>query len=236
MMVHCRQLCRSYSSGALHVPAVRDLNLEIRDGEFVAITGPSGSGKSTLLNLIGSLDSPDSGEIVVAGLALHQASEAEKTEFRRREIGIVFQFFNLMPTMTVRENVMLPLALRGDDLKAGHQRAGELLGLVGLGERQTYFPHQLSGGEMQRVAFARALIHAPRLVIADEPTGNLDSANRDRIIDVLRDIHGQGLATLVVVTHEEEVAAAASRRVEMRDGWLVEHGSDPMEISMSSGA
>jgi putative ABC transport system ATP-binding protein len=221
-MVHCRQLCRSYASGSLHVPAVREIDLDIADGEFVAITGPSGSGKSTLLNLIGSLDAPDSGEIEVAGLALHRAGEAEKTAFRRQVIGIVFQFFNLMPTMTVRENVTLPLALRGDDLKAGRLRAGELLGLVGLGERQHHFPHQLSGGEMQRVAFARALIHEPRLVIADEPTGNLDSANRDRIIEVLRDIHRQGLATLVVVTHEEEVAAAASRRVEMRDGRLVE--------------
>lgn len=219
-MIHCRKLSRSYASGELHVPAVREVDLDVGTGEFVAITGPSGSGKSTLLNLIGSLDAPDSGEIEVAGLALHRASETQKTEFRRRAIGIVFQFFNLMPTMTVRENVLLPLALRGDDLRAGQKRAGELLTLVGLSGRQEHFPHQLSGGEMQRVAFARALIHEPRLVIADEPTGNLDSANRDRVIEVLQNIHRQGLATLVVVTHEEEVATAASRRVEMRDGRL----------------
>ena len=217
-MIHCHQLTRVYTSGDLSVPAVREVDLDIATGEFVAITGPSGSGKSTLLNLIGSLDAPDSGEIVVAGLALHSATEAEKTEFRRRDIGIVFQFFNLMPTMTVRENVLLPLSLRGDDLRAGRERAAELLTLVGLEARQEHFPHQLSGGEMQRVAFARALIHSPRLVIADEPTGNLDSQNRDRIIEVLREIHAKGLATLVVVTHEEEVAMAASRRVEMSDG------------------
>jgi len=219
-MIRCHQLTRVYTSGDLSVPAVREVDLEIATGEFVAITGPSGSGKSTLLNLIGSLDTPDSGEIVVAGLPLHRATEAEKTEFRRRDIGIVFQFFNLMPTMTVLENVLLPLSLRGDDLRAGRMRAADLLALVGLETRQTHFPHQLSGGEMQRVAFARALIHSPRLVIADEPTGNLDSQNRDRILEVLREIHGKGLATLVVVTHEEEVAASASRRVEMADGRL----------------
>jgi putative ABC transport system ATP-binding protein len=220
-MIHCRDLCRSYSSGDLFVPAVRDINLRIEAHEFVAITGPSGSGKSTLLNLIGSLDAPEAGEITVAGLALHRATETEKTEFRRRDIGIVFQFFNLMPTMTVRENVLLPLALRGDDLRAGRDRARELLTLVGLEARLEHFPHQLSGGEMQRVAFARALIHAPGLVIADEPTGNLDSENRDRVIQVLRRIHEEKRATLVVVTHEEEVAQAASRRVEMRDGRIV---------------
>lgn len=203
------------------MPAVREVDLHIDDGEFVAITGPSGSGKSTLLNLIGSLDAPDSGAIVVAGLALHVASETEKTEFRRRDIGIVFQFFNLMPTMTVRENVVLPLALRGDALRSGRGRAEELLQLVGLESRAAHYPHQLSGGEMQRVALARALIHAPRLIIADEPTGNLDSVNRDLVIEVLRDIHRRGLATLVVVTHEEEMAEAASRRLEMRDGRVV---------------
>jgi len=220
-MIHCHQLSRSYTSGELHVPAVREVDLHIDDGEFVAITGPSGSGKSTLLNLIGSLDAPDSGAIVVAGLALQVASETEKTEFRRRDIGIVFQFFNLMPTMTVRENVVLPLALRGDALRSGRGRAEELLQLVGLESRAAHYPHQLSGGEMQRVALARALIHAPRLIIADEPTGNLDSVNRDLVIEVLRDIHRRGLATLVVVTHEEEMAEAASRRLEMRDGRVV---------------
>jgi ABC-type lipoprotein export system ATPase subunit len=220
-MIHCRDLCRSYSSGELFVPAVRDINLGIEPSEFVAITGPSGSGKSTLLNLIGSLDAPDSGEITVAGLALHRATETEKTDFRRRAIGIVFQFFNLMPAMTVRENVLLPLALRGDDPRPGRERARELLALVGLEARLEHFPHQLSGGEMQRVAFARALIHAPSLLIADEPTGNLDSENRDRIIEILGRIHAEQRATLVVVTHEEEVAAAASRRVEMRDGRVV---------------
>ncbi len=220
-MIHCRNLSRTYATGDQAVPAVRGIDLDIADGEFVAVTGASGSGKSTLLHLIGSLDTPDSGEIVVNGLDLHRASEAEKTRFRRHDIGIVFQFFNLMPTMTVRENVVMPLLLRGDDPRPGRERADELLELVGLAERRDHYPHQLSGGEMQRVAFARALVHRPGLVIADEPTGNLDSRNRDRIIETLRLIHGRGFATLVVVTHEEEVARAASRRIEMADGRII---------------
>jgi putative ABC transport system ATP-binding protein len=223
-MIRCRRLTRTYASEGQPVPAVRGVDLDVAAGEFLAITGASGSGKSTLLNLIGSLDAPDSGEIEVAGLALHRATEAEKTRFRRRDLGIVFQSFNLMPTMTVEENIRLPWLLRGDDPKSRElaERVGELLGLVGLQERRRHYPHQLSGGEMQRVAFARALVHRPALVIADEPTGNLDSRNRDRIIETLGAIHRDGLATLVVVTHEEAVAAAASRRIMMADGQIVE--------------
>jgi len=223
-MIRCRHLTRIYASEGPPVPAVRDVDLDVAAGEFLAVTGASGSGKSTLLNLIGSLDTPDSGEIVVAGLALHRATETEKTRFRRRDLGIVFQSFNLMPTMTVEENIRLPWVLRGDDPKSRElaERVGELLDLVGLQERRRHYPHQLSGGEMQRVAFARALVHRPALVIADEPTGNLDSRNRDRIIETLGAIHRDGWATLVVVTHEEAVAAAASRRITMADGGIVE--------------
>ncbi|MFT5465585.1 MAG: ABC-type lipoprotein export system ATPase subunit [Verrucomicrobiales bacterium] len=216
-MITCRQLSRSF--GPVH--AVRGVDLDIESGEFIAITGASGSGKSTLLHLIASLDAPDAGEMHVDGLALHSASDTEKTKFRRESVGIVFQFFNLMPTMTVTENVMLPLVLRGDGGRAARERAEQLLGLVGLSERATHFSHQLSGGEMQRVAIARALSHEPRLLIADEPTGNLDSQNRDRVLKILGRIHDEKLATMVVVTHEEEVAGSASRRIEMRDGEII---------------
>lgn len=216
-MITCRQLSRSF--GPVH--AVREVDLEIAGGEFLAITGASGSGKSTLLHLIGSLDTPDSGEIHVNGLALHSASDAEKTKFRREDIGIVFQFFNLMPTMTVAENVALPLILAGGRRGPASERAQQLLDMVGLSERASHFSHQLSGGEMQRVAIARALAHRPKLVIADEPTGNLDSKNRDMVLEILSQIHGEKLATLVVVTHEEAVAEAASRRIEMQDGRIV---------------
>ena len=200
---------------------MRGVDLEVDAGEFLAITGASGSGKSTLLHLIGSLDTPDEGELHVDGLALHSASDPEKTTFRRESIGVVFQFFNLMPTMTVLENVMLPLVLRGDGGKAARERAQQLLELVGLSERTSHFSHQLSGGEMQRVAIARALSHKPRLVIADEPTGNLDSKNRDRVLEILSQIHDEKMATMVIVTHEEEVAEAASRRIEMQDGRIL---------------
>ncbi len=200
---------------------MRELDLEVAAGEFLAITGASGSGKSTLLHLIGSLDAPDSGELEVAGLSLHAASEAEKTEFRRRDVGIVFQFFNLMPTLSVAENVAMPLLLRGGNRAESAGRATELLELVGLANRRDHLAHQLSGGEMQRVAIARALAPEPKLIIADEPTGNLDSKNRGRVLEILGRIHAEDLATLAVVTHEEAVAEAASRQVEMCDGKLV---------------
>ncbi|MEM7011004.1 MAG: ABC transporter ATP-binding protein [Verrucomicrobiota bacterium] len=197
---------------------MREVDLDVADGEFLAITGASGSGKSSLLHLIGSLDTPDGGELTVANLELHTASDAEKTKFRREDIGVVFQFFNLMPTMNVVENIMLPLTLRGDSRSEGRERALRLLELVGLTQRAGHFSHQLSGGEMQRVAIARSLAHEPKLIIADEPTGNLDSKNRDRVLEILSKIYEEQLATLVVVTHEEEVAEAASSRIEMQDG------------------
>lgn len=216
MMIQCRKISRSF--GPVH--AVREVDLDVATGEFLAITGASGSGKSSLLHLIGSLDTPDSGELTVANLDLHAASDAEKTKFRRKDIGVVFQFFNLMPTMNVVENIMLPLTLRGDNRSEGKRRALQLLELVGLSQRASHFSHQLSGGEMQRVAIARALAHEPKLIIADEPTGNLDSKNRDRVLEILSKIHDDQLATMVVVTHEEEVAEAASRRIEMQDGQI----------------
>ncbi len=220
-MIRCCQLSRSFGSAERPVAAVNRVDLEIEQGEFLAITGASGSGKSTLIHLIGSLDEPDSGEIYIGDLALHRANERQKTEYRRRDVGIVFQFFNLMPTMTVEENVVMPLLLRGDRRSGARERATTLLELVGLTARSGHLSNQLSGGEMQRVAIARALAHEPKLIIADEPTGNLDSQNRDRVLQILKTIHSEGLATLIVVTHEDEVARQASRRIEMRDGQIV---------------
>ncbi|MEO0445587.1 MAG: ABC transporter ATP-binding protein [Verrucomicrobiota bacterium] len=225
MMVTCNRVSRTYGTSDRPVHAVQDVTLSISDGEFLAITGPSGSGKSTLLHLIGSLDTLSSGHLEVAGLPLESASEAEKTQYRREMLGIIFQFFNLLPTLTVEENVMLPLTLQGSRRTPARNRALELLHLVGLEQRGTHFSGELSGGEMQRVAIARALAHEPKLVIADEPTGNLDSRNRDRILDILRKIHEDQLTTLIVVTHEEEVAQAGSRRVHMADGKLVQDSS-----------
>jgi len=222
-MIHLTHLTRTFASGSGEVRALDDVSLDIADGEFVTVTGPSGCGKSTLLNLLGGLDRPTSGEIVVDGLPLHAAGERELTAYRRRTLGIVFQFFNLLPAMTVRENVELPLLLRGDSSRKAAPRVAEMLDLVGLGGRAGHFPHQLSGGEMQRTAIARALAGGPRLLLADEPTGNLDSANADRVCETLTKIASQKIAVLVIVTHSEPVAALAPDRIHMLDGKIVQH-------------
>ena len=201
--------------------ALDDVSLEIARREFVAISGPSGCGKSTLIHLLAGLDRPTSGEIFVDGLALHSADDAALTQFRRRQVGLVFQFFNLLPTMNVLENVSLPLLLQGVAFGESEKRAKELVGLVGLKERAEHFVHQLSGGEQQRTAIARALVHRPSLLIADEPTGNLDSQSASSVMRLLEKIGREGVTTLIVVTHSDEVARAASRRVEMRDGKIV---------------
>jgi len=217
-MIRLDRVTRAYPGGFV---ALRDVSLEIAAHECVAITGPSGCGKSTLMHLIGGLDTPTSGEVRVNGLALHQAGDAELTEYRRRSLGIVFQFFNLLPTMTVLENVSLPLLLAGQRLKPARQAAGAWLDRVGLGGRLAHFPHQLSGGEMQRTAIARALVHQPAVLLADEPTGNLDSANAAQVMETLQKIASQRICTMVIVTHSEEVARIPDRRVVMRDGIIL---------------
>lgn len=200
--------------------ALRDINLEIPPRTFAAVTGPSGCGKSTLLNLLGGLDQPSSGEILVDGLRLDGADDAALTAYRRDRLGIVFQFFNLLPSMTAVENVELPLLLRGDRAPAARARAMEMLDLAGLTARAGAFPHQMSGGEMQRAAVARALVHRPSLVLADEPTGNLDSDNAARVLALFQKIASQGLATLIIVTHSPEAAGYATRQIPMMDGRL----------------
>lgn len=217
-MIRAVDLTRTYRSGEREVLALDRVSLEIADGEFVAITGPSGCGKSTLLHLLGGLDRPSSGELHVNGVALHRADDAGLTTYRRSEAGIIFQFFNLMPTMTVVENVALPLLLAGEAWVAARDRATALVEQVGLAMRASHFPHQLSGGEQQRSAIARALVQRPKLLLADEPTGNLDSASAASVLDLLQLIASDRAATLIVVTHSSEVAQIASRRIAMHDG------------------
>ncbi|MFZ4681857.1 MAG: ABC transporter ATP-binding protein, partial [Terrimicrobiaceae bacterium] len=200
-MIRLHNVTRLYSRGETAIRALDGVSLEIPHGEFAAVTGPSGCGKSTLLNILGGLDQPDSGEIWIGDLPLHQARDAALTRYRRHDLGIVFQFFNLLPAMTVEENVELPLLLRGDPPKQTRPRVAETLELVGLTARRHHFPHQLSGGEMQRTAIARALAGRPKLLLADEPTGNLDSGNAARVIETLLKIASQKIATLVIVTH-----------------------------------
>jgi ABC-type lipoprotein export system ATPase subunit len=220
-MISLQDVNRYYEAGERSVHALDHVSLEIARHEFVAVVGPSGCGKSTLMHLIAGLDRPTAGEISVDGLSLTTADDAALTQFRRRQLGLVFQFFNLLPTMNVRENVSLPLLLQGVPIAGATARADELLRLVGLTNRATHFVHQLSGGEQQRTAIARALVHRPSLLIADEPTGNLDTVSATRVLALLRQIADEQLATLILVTHSAEVAAAASRLIEMRDGRIV---------------
>ena len=220
-MVRLERVTRIYTKSAAPVRALDEVSLELADGDFVAVTGPSGCGKSTLLNLLGGLDRPDSGEIWIGRLPLHRARESQLTRYRRHDLGIVFQFFNLLPGMTLAENVELPLLLRGDSARKARPRVAAMLELVGLTHRRRHFPHQLSGGEMQRAAIARALAGTPKLLRADEPTGNLDSANAAGVTDTLLRVASEKMVTLVVVTHSEELAARAGRHVRMRDGRIV---------------
>jgi putative ABC transport system ATP-binding protein len=220
-LISLSNISRHYKSGERAVHAVDGVSLEIARNEFVAVSGPSGCGKSTLIHLLAGLEQPTAGEIVIDGLALHSVGDAALTEYRRRRLGLVFQFFNLLPTMNVRENVGFPLLLQGVPADESEKRAAELIELVGLTDRSTHFTHQLSGGEQQRTAIARALVHRPALLIADEPTGNLDSHSASIVMRLLAKIAAERMTTLIVVTHSDEVARIASRRVEMRDGRVV---------------
>lgn len=220
--VRTRALVRRVSEGGVDREILRGVDLELARGEFAALLGRSGSGKSTLLNLIGGLDAPDGGEIWIDGERVDDLDETARTILRRRRIGFVFQAFNLVPTLTVLENVLLPLELDGRADAAARERAGSLLEEVGLGDRADSFPDRLSGGEQQRVAVARALAGEPALVLADEPTGNLDHETGDAVLDLLERLVRERGVTLLVVTHSTDAAARADRTLSMDDGQLVD--------------
>ena len=217
-MIELKNVTRRYQQGENTVLALDDVSLRIEPEEFVAVTGESGSGKSTFLHLIGGLDKPDAGEVLVNGLALQTASDKELTAYRAHDLGIVFQFFNLLPTLNVLENVSVPLEFQGVKLREASARAREMLRLVGMEKREHHFVHQLSGGEMQRTAIARALVHRPKVLLADEPTGNLDATNAEKVLEIFQRIVDERLTTLVVVTHSVEVADRAERRIHLRGG------------------
>jgi putative ABC transport system ATP-binding protein len=212
-----RELTKNYELGAETVHALRGVDMQIDRNEFVAIMGPSGSGKSTLLNLIGCLDTPTSGQYWLGGEEVSKLDDNELARIRNRQIGFVFQTFNLLPRTTALHNVELPLIYAGLPAKLRHERAKGALDAVGLGDRMAHHPNELSGGERQRVAMARALVNQPSLILADEPTGNLDSATSKEIMDILVSLHDRG-ETIVLVTHERDIAAYSDRLITLRDG------------------
>ncbi len=219
VIIRTEGLRKDYVLGAETVHAVRGVDLEIRRGEFVAIMGPSGSGKSTFMNMIGCLDTPTDGSYWLNGQLVSRLSEDELARVRNREIGFVFQTFNLLPRATARHNVELPLIYAGMNAKERRRRAEEKLALVGLRDRMDHRPPEMSGGQRQRVAVARALVNEPALLLADEPTGNLDSMTSTEIMTQLSDLNKDG-QTIVLVTHEHDIAAYAKRQVHLRDGQI----------------
>ena len=222
-VVELRGLCKRYHEGDRERVVFDRLDFALERGQVVALLGRSGSGKSTLLNLVAGIDPPDAGEVLVEGQPLGPMTEQARTLFRRRHVGFIFQFYNLVPTLTVIENVLLPLELQGRRGGAAEALALALLAEVGLAERAASFPDRLSGGEQQRVAIARALIHDPELVLADEPTGNLDEETGARVLQLLDHLTRQRGKTLLVVTHSTEVAALADRVYTLHEGRLQPH-------------
>jgi len=220
--VELSRLLKIYREGERERVVLRDVDLGVARGEIVVLLGRSGSGKSTLLNLVSGIDRPTSGIVRVEGVDVAALSETERTLFRRRRIGFIFQFFNLIPTLTVEENLLLPLELNGVTGAEARARALHLLGAVDLADRGASFPDRLSGGEQQRVAVARALVHDPSLVLADEPTGNLDAESARQVLGLLAALAREAGKTVVAVSHSEEVAALADRVLTLADGWLCE--------------
>ena len=230
-IIRTEQLARSYRMGSEVINALQSVTLNVTRNEYVALMGPSGSGKSTLMNLLGCLDSPSSGTYELNGQRVDRMSDAELAQVRNKEIGFVFQTFNLMPRLSALENVALPLVYAGQSRAKRLARAAEVLDAVGLSERMDHKPNELSGGQRQRVAVARALVNDPAMILADEPTGNLDTKTSIEIMTLFNDIHQRG-NTVVVVTHEPDIAEYAHRVVRMRDG-LIE--SDERQVPRPVG-
>jgi putative ABC transport system ATP-binding protein len=226
LVIQIRDLTRSYAMGAETVHALRGVSLEIRRNEYVAIMGPSGSGKSTLMNLIGCLDTPTTGEYWLNGQEVSRMQDDALARVRNREIGFVFQTFNLLPRASALQNVELPLVYGGVGARERRRRAESALHRVGLGERMGHRPNELSGGQRQRVAIARALVNEPAILLADEPTGNLDSTTSEEIMRVFESLHAQG-QTVIMVTHEADIAAHAARVVVLRDGRVASDAPTP---------
>lgn len=230
ILINLDHVTKSFQEAGQARLVLRDINAQIQQGEVIALLGRSGSGKSTLLNILSGIDAPSSGRITINDIELGQLNEHQRTLFRRQHIGFVFQFFNLIPTLSVEENVLLPLELAGRLTAAQRERAYELLRRVHLFDRRHVYPDKLSGGEQQRIAIARALAHDPLLILADEPTGNLDATTGQEVLNLLDEMSRQAGKTLLMVTHSLEVARRADRVLSMVDGQLVEHSLAEVEL------
>lgn len=214
-----KDLCKIYGKGDMEVRALDHINVSIQKGEFVAIIGASGSGKSTLLHMIGGVDEATSGKVIVDGVDLSQLNDNKMAIFRRRKVGLIYQFFNLVPTLNVRENILLPTLLDGKAIDEEYFK--EVVSILGLQDRLHHLPSELSGGQQQRVAIGRALIYNPAIVLADEPTGNLDRKNSKDIIELLKMSHKKYKQTIIIITHDEQIALEASRVIKIEDGKIV---------------
>jgi putative ABC transport system ATP-binding protein len=222
LIIELRDIWKTYIMGEIKVHALRGLNLQVKKGEFLAVMGPSGSGKSTFMNMVGCLDIPTKGRIFLDGRDISLMSESDLAQVRGKKIGFIFQKFNLLNTMTARENVMLPLTFQGHSQEEREDISKKYLELVGLGDRMNHTPNELSGGQQQRVAIARALANTPEVILADEPTGNLDSQSGKSVLDFLRKLHAEKGTTIIMVTHDEKIAKQADRIAYLKDGMIVE--------------
>lgn len=218
-ILRTENLSKVYGSGENAVYALNDVSFSVKKGEFLAIIGPSGSGKSTLLHMLGGVDKPTSGRVLVEGRDVYAQNDEQLAIFRRREVGLIYQFYNLIPVMTVVENITMPVLM--DGRKVNDQRLGELIGTLGLKGRERHLPNQLSGGQQQRVSIGRALMNSPAVVLADEPTGNLDSKNSQEIVELLKLSNKRYGQTLIIITHDENIALQANRILALDDGKIV---------------
>ena len=221
IIIELKDVWKTYIMGEVKVHALRGMNLQVKKGEFLSIMGPSGSGKSTAMNMVGCLDTPSKGKIFLSGKDISKLSESDLAQIRGKKIGFIFQKFNLITSMTAKENVMLPLIFQDVNPLKRERTAKRFLDLVGLKDRMNHNPNELSGGQQQRVAIARALSNSPEVILADEPTGNLDSKSGTTVMDFLKKLHKEENTTIVLVTHDEKVAAKADRTVFLKDGMIV---------------
>ena len=227
-ILEIKNLCKVYGSGETKVDALKNVSFDIEQGEFVAIVGPSGSGKSTLMHILGGVDTPTSGEVNISGTDISKLNETKLAIFRRRQIGLIYQFYNLIPILNVEENMTLPILLDGK--KPDKKLLNDLVQKLGLSERVRHLPNQLSGGQQQRVSIGRALMNHPAILLADEPTGNLDSENSREIIALLRKFNKENRQTVIIITHDERIALSADRVITIEDGQIT-HDSKREEVS-----